>query len=333
MGPNDVLKYLSEAGCSPFFVTSALGSSVFGEIGRKHQAEMLEENIEFKKKMQELRDDFSEDRHDDQMLSMRELFELGRKYQQKQTLLINKSRKEEIEFNYFCQNNWPLSIEIQTALHEIEKSYYCSGIVKLDVIIARTDVNTYSKSPSCYDSFCKSIRDKAEELIPNISVLAQPWKKNIKSVSGIADAMNINFILRGKPTLVLFPYVVAGKFHLDFAYWSFNNTESHFLYQKTVEFPYSLTNPDDERISLALIGIIGFARDAYVVSEYHQPAIFSNQMEKLLKKYPEIHFYIEDQYKSLQSHVKALQASTDFRDLCSTKKYNCIIESLNTKGN
>ena len=94
---------------------------------------------------------------------------------------------------------------------------------------------------------------------------------------------------------------------MDYSYWSFNNSENHFLYQKTIEFPYSLANPTDERIKMSLLAIIGFVRDAYLISEYQQPAQFIKCYNDLLKDFPEILHYIDYQYKSFQPQVKDLQ--------------------------
>ena len=96
----NLLQHMTECGCSPFFVTSAISSLKFGKMGRQHQMDLLADSIAFKERMLQLRNDFSEERLKAQIDFRRESYELGRKYQILMMQQLNEIRQKEVVFKY-----------------------------------------------------------------------------------------------------------------------------------------------------------------------------------------------------------------------------------------
>ena len=104
----DFANNLTEHGCSAFFFTSAIQSGVFGEIGRKNQATLMDSNLEFRERLQEIKDNFQRERLDSQLQFRRESYELSRQYMLKQSTEVNENRQKEVEFQIFLDSYWPL---------------------------------------------------------------------------------------------------------------------------------------------------------------------------------------------------------------------------------
>ena len=69
---NTLIETIQQHGCSPFFFACAIQSGAFGEIGRKHQSELMDNNMEFRERMQSLREEFQRERLDEQLRFRRE---------------------------------------------------------------------------------------------------------------------------------------------------------------------------------------------------------------------------------------------------------------------
>ena len=67
MGIDAIINTLQGCGCSPFFFTSAIQSVFFGAKAREQQDELLQSNLEFRERMQELRNEFARERLDAQL--------------------------------------------------------------------------------------------------------------------------------------------------------------------------------------------------------------------------------------------------------------------------
>lgn len=145
-GLNTLIETIQQHGCSPFFFTCAIQSGAFGEIGRKHQSELMDNNMEFRERMQSLREEFQRERLDEQLRFRRESYELSKQYLIQQTVAFNESRQKQIEFNDFIEKYWPLTTQVYTLLKEQEDILGKSSIVPLRVLIAKTDVSSYKSA-------------------------------------------------------------------------------------------------------------------------------------------------------------------------------------------
>ena len=73
------------------------------------------------------------------------------------------------------------------------------------VLIAKTEVTTYDKKHRevSYGEFCELVTDNLRGL-QGIEIQTRPWKQGCKSI--ICESMNLNYIMQGVPTLLVFPY-------------------------------------------------------------------------------------------------------------------------------
>lgn len=315
------LHELAACGCSPYFVTSALSSLAFGEMGRKNQKEILEGNLEFREKMQKLRDDFSKERVDKQIAYRRESYEIGRQYQMLIMKQMNDNRQKEVEFKYLCQNCWPLNIDVKTVMSWQKELLYSKEIIPIKVLISKSDVLTFSNENGYYENFCRQLSKSA---LPGTDFKIGAWKS--KCQSPLAETLNINYIMQGVPTLLLYPYTKKGKYYLEYAAWSFKRGNGALVFDNALTFPYSLDDPEDPKIALSLQAVIGLVRDNYMVLEFHKPAIFVQTASDDIFKYPEIVNYLREQYNVLNNIVLS---SSEFRQICSEIELSEIENSLN----
>lgn len=316
----NLLQHMTECGCSPFFVTSAISSLGFGKMGRLHQLAILEDNIAFKERMQQLRNDFSEERLNAQIDFRRESYELGRRYQVLMMQQLNENRQKEVEFKYLCENCWPLTIDVRTVMKWQKEILKSTEIVPMRVLIAKTDINTYRRENGCYENFCSEL---TKVRIPNLLIEQAAWKE--KCQSPMAESLNINYIMQGIPTLIIYPYKTKGTFHLEFATWSFNRGLGAMILDKAMSFPYSLEKADAPEIMYSIEAVAGVVRDNYMVLEYQKPAVYPTLARPEMLDNKLIKDYLDAQYRMLEHTVKV---SETFRQLCSDNELKEIESSL-----
>ncbi|MBQ4485342.1 MAG: hypothetical protein II934_10155 [Prevotella sp.] len=316
----NLLQHMTECGCSPFFVTSAISSLKFGKMGRQHQMDLLADSIAFKERMLQLRNDFSEERLKAQIDFRRESYELGRKYQILMMQQLNENRQKEVEFKYLCENCWPLTIDVRTVMEWQKEILNFTGIVPMRVLIAKTDINTYKRENGCYENFCSELTKVG---IPNLLIEQAAWKE--KCQSPMSESLNINYIMQGIPTLVIYPYKIKGTFHLEFATWSFSRGLGAMILDKAISFPYSLENADAPEIMYSMEAVAGVVRDNYMVLEYQKPAVYPTLVRPEILEYKLIKGYLDSQYRILEQIVNT---SESFRQLCSDNELKEIELSL-----
>lgn len=317
-----LLEHMAECGCSPFFVTSAISSLGFGEMGRQHQQELLDDSIAFKERMQQLRNDFSEERLNAQLDFRRESYELGRKHQVFMVQELNEKRKNKVEFQYFCENCWPLNIDVHTVMKWQKDILKQNGIIPMKVLIAKTDVNSYTKQNGCYENFCSQL---AKVGIPNLSIEHAAWRDKCQSPMG--ESLNINYIMQGIPTLVIYPYKTKSTYHLEFATWSFSRGIGAMMLDKAVSFPYSLEKADAPEIMHSIEAVAGVVRDNYMVLEYQKPAVYPTLIKPEILRNRQISEFLGRQYRLLEQTVNT---SEEFMQLCSDMELKAIQSSLTT---
>lgn len=317
-----LLTNMTGCGCSPFFITGVLSSLGFGELGRQHQKELTENNIAFREKMQKIRDDFSAERLNEQIAFKKESYELGRQFQIHMMQNMNDNRQKEVEFQYLCEKCWPLTIDVRTVMNWQREILKYNGIVPMRVLIAKTDVNTCRKTNGCYENFCTELN---RTNIPGLIIEQGCWKS--KCQSPMAESLNINYVMQGIPTLIIYPYTTKGTFHLEFATWSFNRGMGAMMLNKAISFPYALANDDDnQKIMLSIEAAIGVVRDNYMVLEYQKPAVYPSFIHQKIKKHDIITNFLQEQYESLYNTIESSEA---FKRLCSKTELEEIKSSLN----
>ena len=316
---------MTEHGCSVFFFTSAIQSGIFGEMGRHNQAKLFEGNLEFRERLQDIKNEFQRERLDAQLQFRRESYELSRQYMLQQSAQINEARQKEIEFQIFLESYWPLNYTPYSVITE-QKKLLQHSIVPLRVIIAKTEVSSFerTKPDSSYDEFCQRIRKDLQQL-PNVNVEIRPWKN--PCLSSISEAMNINYIMQGIPTLIIFPYQVGETFGVEMSAWAFLSGNRSMMHNKVLHIDGYKGTEELESSYSAVRAVIGMTRDAYMLSEYRMPICFPEIAKNDSAMLPETRKALVEHYETLNELVAN---SADYKLLCSQSEIDKINRSLGT---
>lgn len=324
MGLDSIITKLQGSGCSPFFFTSAIQSTLFGEMGRHAQSEMMDSNLEFRQHLQDIRTEYSRERLDEQLLFRRESYELGRQYLIQQTIVQNESRKKQIEFKDFIYNYWPLERTPFSVLEERKDYLERKTIVPMTVLVAKTEVTNNTRDTSKYGAFCEDLISELR-LLPNVTIEKAPWGKHCQS--RIAEAMNINYIMGGIPTLIIFPYQIGDILGIETASWSFGRGLQSMNHSKLLQIEHVNKDYLPEIAMSAVKATIGMTRDAYMLAEYHASVMFPQMIDDKTFSIPVLKEHIISHYKDMAKLI----ALPEFRQLCSKEELQSIESSLNVK--
>lgn len=324
MGLDAIIATLQGSGCSPFFFTSAIQSTLFGEMGRHNQAEMMESNLEFREHLQSIRNQYSKERLEDQLLFRRESYELGRQYLIEQTLAQYESRKKMADFSDFIDNYWPLASTPFAVLEKRKTFLERKSVIPLTVLVAKTESTSSVRDTSMYGNFCENLISELR-LLPNVTIEKTPWSKS--SQSRISEAMNINYIMGGIPTLIIFPYQDGDTFGVETASWSFGRGLQSMNHSKLLQIENIDTESAAELALSAVKATIGMTRDAYMLAEYHAPAAYPKLVDNKVLSVPVLRKQLTEHY----SDMAKLISSPEFKQLCSKEELQNIESSLNVK--
>lgn len=319
----DFASNMAEHGCSAFFFTSAIQSAVFGEVSRHHQSELVESNLEFRERLQSIKDEFQREHLDRQLQFRRESYELSKQYLLQQSTQLNENRQKEIEFHVFLEKYWPLNYSPYSVITE-QKKLLKRSIIPLRVIIAQTEISAFNrKSPDVsYAEFCQHLRKDLTQ-VSNINVEIRPWKK--ACLSSISEAMNVNYIMQGIPTLIIFPYQLGDTFGIEISTWAFLTGNRSMLHSKLMNIEGYKGTENLESTYSAIRAVIGMTRDAYMLSEYRLPVCYpqliASDSEMLQETREMLYFHYEN--------MKGLVAdSSEYKSLCSQTELDKINYSL-----
>lgn len=327
MGLDSIVATLQGNGCSPFFFTSAIQSMVFGEIGRENQTNMIESNLEFRNHLQNIRDQYSQERLEEQLLFRRESFELGRQYLIQQTLAQYESRKKIADFSDFIDNYWPLESTIFAVLENKEDFLKQNSVIPLTVLVAKTDATSSMRDPSKYGTFCESLISEFQNKLTDVKIEKAPWKKGRACESRISEAMNINYIMGGIPTLIIFPYRDGDTLGIETASWSFGSGLQSMSHNKLLKIENVNKENVDELTLSAVKATIGMTRDAYMLAEYHSPAEYPKIVDDQVLSVPMLSYQLAKHYSDMAKIVN----TPEFKSLCSEEELKGIENSLNVK--
>jgi hypothetical protein len=158
-----------------------------------------------------------------------------------------------------------------------------------------------------------------------VTVEKCPWKNSCQS--RLSEAMNVNFIMGGIPTLLVFPYQIGDKIGIETASWSFARGLQGMNHNKNLQI--KCTNHDciPQVVMSAVKATIGMTRDAYMLAEYHAPILFAQNIEPEILEIPEIESLVISHYQDMCKLVE----SSEFKQLCSKEEFSMISSSLNLK--
>ena len=323
-GIESIISMMQGTGCSPFFFTSALQSVIFGDKAREQQSELMDVNLDFKERMQQMRAEYARERIDSQKLFRRESSELGRRYMIQQTLAQNEARKQQIEFCDFLKHGyWPLNTDVYTYLEAQKDMMESKTMVPMNVLVASTELTSDMRDAEAYGMFCEAVADSLRPLTPGITIERCPWKA--RSRSKAADALNVNYIVSGIPTVLIFPYLAAkGCVGIETAAWSFARGPQSMSQVKLLKI--NGVEPGDMR-KTALAGVraaIGITRDLYMLAEYHLPVAYPSLISREDMAVPEIKAAMTKYY----GEMAQLASMPEFSELCSAEERRAIEKSF-----
>ncbi len=270
--------------CSPFFFANAIKSLAFGKLGARSNEQRSIEGIEYRKKLNTLKEQFEDEQFQCELSANRKKLQLGRLYQNEQALKQFENQKKRVEFNYFKNNCWPLVIDINTiwSLHTKE-----SPIQPLTIIVSASNAINYNKN---YNNFCTKLR-KALNDIANIHFYAAAWRDEYKG--GMAQGLNLHYLMQGLPTLLIMPYYQDGQMHINVSMWSFSRAgiESYNHYTAlSIDYNDKEISPESElKLGNAMLLVAGVVRDSYMLSEYQAPAILPTLLKERFASLPDSH--------------------------------------------
>lgn len=325
MGIDQIISTVQGSGCSPFFFTSALQSVVFGEMGRRNQQEIMESNMAFKAHLQGLRAEYAKERLEEQKRFRRESFELGRQYLIQQTIAQNASRQEQINFSDFLNNYWPLAQQPYSILMARQDYLERTSVIPLTVLVAKTELVWSARDTNRYARFCEDLIEDLKTL-PNVIIESAPWSVKRTCQSRVGEAMNINYIMGGIPTLIVFPYQEGETIGIETASWSFGRGLQTMNHSKNFRISGTAAENVEKVTKAAVEASIGMTRDAYMLAEYHAPAVFPRQAGEEILAHPEIRRQLSAHY----ADISRLVGAEEFCRLCTNEEIKDIKRSLTT---
>jgi hypothetical protein len=317
------LEYLQHEGCSPFFISGALSSSVFGEMARNEMGKNSKEGLKFKEKLFEVQQQFGKEMLDVEILAKRENMELGRLYQQIETQksFENAEKRQEVEF-FVKKELFPLTYTIETILDRVQN--IGNALPQLSIIVAKSNVPEISGD---YHNNCAYLSEWQTE-IPNIDLMRNAWKQSAKAGS-VAQNMNVHYVMQGLPTLIITPKKLNDQLFFDASVWNYRRGLGSLIHLSMFNMPYDDTYDKlKDKIRLAQLAVMGIVRDSFMMLEFHQLPCLPHALQKEQKKldeFPELKQFIVDEYRKIDNNI---QKQPEYKELCTGKEWSNMQHSI-----
>ncbi len=300
--------------CPPFFFSNAISSVAFGSLGAGNSERRSVEGVTYKKELNTLKEQFEDEQFQFELKSNRARLQQGRRYQVEQAQRQFEQQKRKLEFDYFKNNCWPLVLDINTIWHLHSKE---ERIQPLSIIVsaANSAAVNYNKY---YRDFCTGLRCGFKD-IANTSFYAGAWKDEYKG--GMAQGLNLHYLMQGLPTLLIMPYYQDGQMHINVSMWSFSRAgiESYNHYTAlSVDYNDRDYNAENAlKLGNAMQLVAGVVRDSYMISEYQTPAILPALLKERFSTLPKSHqeFLIRE-YGEMQK----ITNSSLYQSLCENQQ-------------
>jgi len=323
---NKTQSFLNFDGCSPFFISSAISSVWFGEKNRNIQLETAKEKMAFQEHINKIKQQFEDKKFEQELRFKREMLEMGRFYQKLEAKRSFESEKKRLEFKYF-KTYWPLETDIQAVWNE---KIFSQNNAMLTVILARYNS---IKANDDYSNTCDDL-EKHKEDLHNIDVKHGAWKfsltENVNyNIGGVAQNMNVHYIMQGIPTLIITPQIIGETLCFDASIWSFGHGLGSFFNKSMFSMPYEEKNYGElkEKIRFVQLAITGIVRDNFMMIEFNSPATLPLVINKeKLVKFPDIQQLLLKQYTELQNQIIS---NPEYKSLCSNKEIDDMQNSMN----
>lgn len=332
MNINDITHNLNEnmrkAGCSPLFLSSAINSTFFGEVARQHGFSMKLDDMDFREQMTKQNRLDTMINNNIQIDMKRDLFLLGQRYLKMQTSIENEGRRKMVEFQHFDSHCWR-QLMATSILAFMKESHTMTGnksITPIKLFLAKTGVNSGSEmNIKQYADFC----DAFHELFyccPYVDHLPGQWKRT--STSAISETMIVNYVLKGMPTVILFPLVIRDVFRIECATWGFDKGLSSISFLSFFEEKSLGRKLKTDEVLARLALTAGLVVDTYLTVENHMPLFYAQSIRNIVEKYPELADFYNSQYMGLRKAMDVLSDDSYLGSTFSDKALNIIVKSF-----
>ena len=113
-----------------------------------------------------------------------------------------------------------MATSIHAFLKEQQTKADSRTVTPIKVLLAKTDVNAASRiNVKEYADFCDAFQEVMAGC-PYVDIIPGQWRK--KSLSTISETLIVNYVLKGIPTIIIFPVVCGDTFRIECSSWGFN---------------------------------------------------------------------------------------------------------------
>ena len=137
--------------------------------------------------------------------------------------------------------------------------------------------------------------------------------------------MNLNYIMQGVPTLLVFPYQLGDTYGVEIATWSFNRGIRSLNHSKILTINGFDSQMSIDKVVASISAIVGMTRDAYMLAEYHTPIAFPKMIDDNMLSCPEIKAMLKQHYTEL---AQCVETTKTFKSLCTSKELEEISTSF-----
>ena len=137
--------------------------------------------------------------------------------------------------------------------------------------------------------------------------------------------MNLNYIMQGVPTLLVFPYQLGDSYGVEIATWSFNRGIRSLNHSKILTINGFDSQMSIDKVVASISVIVGMTRDAYMLAEYHTPIAFPKMIDDNMLSCPEINAMLKQHYTEL---AQCVETTETFKSLCTSKELEEISTSF-----
>jgi len=141
----------------------------------------------------------------------------------------------------------------------------------------------------------------------------------------MCEAIDINYIMQGIPTLLVFPYQVGNTFGIEMAAWSFLRGFHSMTQNKILKIDNMKATEQIPDVVSAVKAVVGMSRDAYMLSEYHSPVVFNKLVDEKSLGLPAVKAMLDNHYNELSKQIR----NPEFAKLCTSNEMQEIKNSLN----
>ena len=288
---------------SGYFAGQMAGMVYSGWKARKTSAEHNARAISFQEELNQIRNEFGNNKVQAEIDFLRECHTLGMQNQREAALQSCIDRQKEEEFRRFCEKSWNAHFrpQINAVLEEMKQpSTDNAGVPRLKLMIARTPLvaDTMDRKGT-YSDFCDEFKEEylLQYNLGMDSIWMRGWECD--SVSAMADTMNLHYIMQGLPTVIIYPIKRGDNLSIETATWGYQLGQSHMIMDKTFRIPMSRFEGNKERMSVLMIAAAAYVDDCYRLMLHHSPADSLYKIKGLLQEDELVWELLTNKYRGL----------------------------------